>query len=113
MHPSNPSEIASRPSFCRGVLLLLHPVLAIGFAVFRLGIAFPAWSPMTDAFSHRVLKILRLGAHAFPGLSWPDPDSPWRPLGPVAGVVAQVIFIASCACVDAVLVVGVRLIRTA
>ncbi len=105
-------------NFCQDALLLLHPVVAIGFAVVRLTIDYEGGGPashLDDLFFRRSLKVydaFRFSFTAPPGSLFPDPAC-CRPLGFLGGVALQVTFLTSCVCFAVLAVVATRALAPA
>jgi len=101
-----------RLSFCRDCLLLLHPVVAIGYAVLRLGVGFAAGG--TGPPSHLDDLLFRRALRACDALKFDLRGVPCSvPLGFAGGVVLQVTFLATCVCLAALAVVLIRAFATA
>jgi hypothetical protein len=99
---------AGRLGFCRDVVLLSYPVIAIGFAVLRNGGGFDRTSDADDLFFRRALRIYDLLRFRPLGGSGRAISAYAQPLGFMGGLALQVTFVASCICLAAVLAVAIR-----
>ena len=99
---------ARRLSLYRDVLLLFYPAIAIGFAVLRTREGCLNASDANNLFFRRALRVYDLFRLRPFGGTGRVVSAAAQPLGFMCGVALQVMFVATCICLAAVLAVAIR-----